>query len=203
MTQSTPSLVPRVLSTDGLVLRPFVEADEPAVAEAFHDRGILHWAVGRAVAGAPEAERAGMWLRLRILSWETGSAAFAVTDASDGTLLGSVGVRDVNRLPDQAVLGYWVTPKARGRGVATRALDAASRWSFAAPEKGGLGLHRLSLDHALLNPASCRVATKAGFRLEGTMRDFYVDADGQRHDSHLHARLATDRRPGAVTAAAP
>lgn len=188
---------------DGLVLRPFEEADEPAVAEAFRDPGILHWAVGRAVVAAPEAERAAMWLRPRIVGWEIGSAAFAVTDASDGTLLGSVGVRDVNRLPDQAVLGYWVTPQARGRGVATCALDAASRWAFGAREKGGLGLHRLSLDHALVNPASCRVATKAGFRLEGTMRDFYVDADGQRHDSHLHARLATDGSPGAAAGAAP
>jgi RimJ/RimL family protein N-acetyltransferase len=175
------------------VLRPFEESDEPAVAEALRDPGILRWAVGRAVAGAPESERARMWLRLRIVYWERGSAAFAVTDASDGTLLGSVSVREVNRLPDQAVVGYWVTPKARGRGVATRALDAASRWAFDAPEKGGLGLHRLSLDHALANPASCRVATKAGFQLEATMRDFYVDVDGQRHDSHLHARLATDR----------
>jgi len=35
---------------------------------------------------------------------------------------------------------------------------------------------------------------RAGFLLEGTMRDYYVEAGGQRHDSHLHARLATDRR---------
>jgi RimJ/RimL family protein N-acetyltransferase len=40
--------------------------------------------------------------------------------------------------------------------------------------------------------ASCRTATKAGFRIEGTMRDFYAELTGRRHDSHLHARLATD-----------
>ena len=69
-------------------------------------------------------------------------------------------------------------------------LDAAARWDFA-PD--GLGLHRLSLDHALVNEGSCRVATRAGFQLEGVMRDYYVEANGQRHDSHLHARLAMDQ----------
>jgi RimJ/RimL family protein N-acetyltransferase len=50
----------------------------------------------------------------------------------------------------------------------------------------------LSLDHALVNEGSCRVATRAGFQLEGTMREFFVEPSGDRHDSHLHARLATD-----------
>ncbi|GAA2446125.1 GNAT family protein [Streptomyces macrosporus] len=204
MTQRTQTIVPRVLHAPGLVLRPLEETDEPAVAEALRDAEILRWATGSAVARAPEAERARTWLRPRIAGWANGTAFFAVTDGADGTLLGSVGVREVNRLPDQAVVTYWVAARARGRGVAARALDAASRWAFAAREDGGLALHRLSLDHALVNPASCRVATRAGFRLEGTMRDFYVDTAGRRYDSHLHARLATDlgeeagtRRPAA------
>jgi RimJ/RimL family protein N-acetyltransferase len=54
----------------------------------------------------------------------------------------------------------------------------------------------LSLDHALVNEGSCKVATHAGFLLEGTMREYYVELDGRRHDSHLHARLATDRDEG-------
>jgi RimJ/RimL family protein N-acetyltransferase len=81
-----------------------------------------------------------------------------------------------------------VTPAARGRRVGARALDAASRWGFS----DRVGLHRISLDHALVNEGSCRVATAAGFQLEGVMRDYYVEPSGRRHDSHLHARLATD-----------
>ncbi|MFJ4203784.1 GNAT family N-acetyltransferase [Streptomyces sviceus] len=54
-----------------------------------------------------------------------------------------------------------------------------------------LGLHRLTLCHALANEASCRVAEKAGFRLEGTMRHALLHADG-RHDQHLHARVRGD-----------
>jgi RimJ/RimL family protein N-acetyltransferase len=118
---------------------------------------------------------------------------FAVADSATDLVLGCVTLRDVNRVPDQAVAGYWVNPAARGRRVAARALDAAARWAFSSKAEGGLGLHRLSLDHALVNVGSCRVATRAGFLLEGTMREYFVELDGRRHDSHLHARLASDR----------
>ncbi|MEW2435901.1 GNAT family protein [Streptomyces caniferus] len=46
----------------------------------------------------------------------------------------------------------------------------------------------------MANPASCRVATKAGFRLEGTMRSALLHADGW-HDEHLHARVQDDPWP--------
>ena len=50
------------------------------------------------------------------------------------------------------------------------------------------GFHRLDLEHATGNTASCRVAGKAGFALEGVRRSARLLADG-RHDVHAHARL--------------
>jgi RimJ/RimL family protein N-acetyltransferase len=44
------------------------------------------------------------------------------------------------------------------------------------------------LDHSTRNHASCRVATKSGYLLEGTKRSAAVHDDG-RHDMHLHARI--------------
>jgi RimJ/RimL family protein N-acetyltransferase len=170
-----------------LRLRPFEPTDEPAVARAMLDLGILRWAAGASVVTAPEAARARVWLEQRLGGWTHGNAILAVTAAADGTLLGSVSLRDVNRIPDQATLAYWVSPEFRGRGIAPRALDAVARWAF-----GTIRLHRLSLNHVTVNAASCRVAGKAGFRLEGTMREEFVEPGGTRHDSHLHARLATD-----------
>ncbi|MET7707718.1 GNAT family protein [Micromonospora sp. NPDC005413] len=52
-------------------------------------------------------------------------------------------------------------------------------------------LHRLALEHSTANTASCRVATRAGFRAEGVLRGSVRHADGW-HDMHLHALLATD-----------
>jgi len=63
-----------------------------------------------------------------------------------------------------------------------------------------LGLHRLELRHSTANPASCRVAARAGFRLEGTLRSAMRHPDGW-HDMHLHARLQGD--PEAAPGPAP
>ena len=48
---------------------------------------------------------------------------------------------------------------------------------------------RLENVHAVENMASCRVADKAGFALEGTLRSAMLHADGW-HDMHLHAAIA-------------
>lgn len=186
-------LEPRRLETAGLVLRPLTAEDEPAVAIGLADPEVLRWTAGLAVVRSPADQRARKWLESRIDGWARGSAVFAVAEAAAAEkMLGVVSVREVNRVPDQATVSYWVSPAARGRRIGARALRAAAEWAFSPVGDGGLGLHRLSLDHALVNEGSCRVATRAGFQLEGTMRDFYVDFEGRRHDSHLHARLATD-----------
>jgi RimJ/RimL family protein N-acetyltransferase len=193
--QGADLLAPTTLTGHGLLLRPISADDEPAVAEAMADPEVLRWAAGRSVAATAPGERARAWLSVRLTAWSTGTAAFAVADPADGVMVGYLGLRDVHRVPDQAVAGYWVAPSARGRAVAARALDTAAAWAFTAPREGGLGLHRILLDHALANPGSCRAAVRAGFPLEGTMRESFVEPSGARHDSHLHARLSTDPRP--------
>jgi len=120
------------------------------------------------------------------------SASFRVADAASGTTLGHIGVNAIDQIMRVARVGYWVLPEARGHRVATRALTVVSRWAFT-----GLGLHRLELGHALGHEASCRVAERAGFPYEGTLRGAMFESgrlDSFR-DVHLHARLATDPEP--------
>ncbi|MBW8820072.1 MAG: GNAT family N-acetyltransferase, partial [Streptomyces sp.] len=74
----------------------------------------------------------------------------------------------------------------RGRGVAARATVVLSRWAL-----DDIGFNRLELMHAVRNEASCRVATKTGFVLEGTKRSAVLHPDGW-HDMHLHARVRGD-----------
>jgi RimJ/RimL family protein N-acetyltransferase len=187
-------LEPLHLTAGRYYLRPPEAADHDAIAEALRDPGIQRWNTGRNLALAPESERAGIWLRLRAKDWAAGTAAyFVVLDATSGDLLGTVGIRDINRNPQQALAAYWTVPAARGRGVAAAALETVSSWAETPVDQGGLGLVRLSLDHALANPASCRVAEKAGYVFEGLMRASFLDIFGVRHDSHLHARIARYR----------
>jgi RimJ/RimL family protein N-acetyltransferase len=118
--------------------------------------------------------------------------AFCVTDAENGTILGSVAVNAIDRIQSSGVVGYWILPEARGRQVATRSLLLTARWAF-----DEVGLHRLELGHALGHGASCRVAERCGFPYEGTLRGAMWEA-GRRdayRDVHRHGRLATDPEP--------
>ncbi len=120
------------------------------------------------------------------------TVAFRITDAQSGATLGQVGLSGIDAHMRRAVVGYWVLPEARGRRVATRALDLAARWTFTE-----LGIHRLELDHVVGHAASCRIAERCGFALEGLMRGAAFEEGRQDafRDAHLHARLATDPAP--------
>jgi len=127
------------------------------------------------------------WLRGRN-DWSAGDhASWAVSD-DVGAPLGSVSVFTIDRRHGNAEIGYWIAPAARGRRLATAAVDLAAGFAFQT-----VGLCRLYLHHAVENVASCRVAEAAGFEVEGTLRHSYRYADGQLHDEHIHGRLAVLR----------
>ena len=115
---------------------------------------------------------------------ETG-AGWAVVGADDDDLLGQISLRAFDLGEGAGEISYWVLPAAGGRRVASRALDVLTAWAFET-----LGLHRIVVKHSTGNPASCRVAERAGYQLEGTERSAALHADGW-HDMHLHARIAT------------
>jgi RimJ/RimL family protein N-acetyltransferase len=170
------------LRADGLVLRPWTREDVDVVLRAFADPAIQRWNMEalstREVAYAWIDQWAVGWAAERVASW-------AVTDPA-GQVLGRVAVRGISLQLGVGECAYWTLPAARGRGVAVAALELATRWAFE------LGLHRLELQHSVRNPASCRVALRAGFALEGVHRDGVLHADGW-HDMHFHGRVAGDR----------
>ncbi|MCA1823376.1 MAG: GNAT family N-acetyltransferase [Frankia sp.] len=119
--------------------------------------------------------------------WSSGThATFSVVDAAE-RLLANVSLHHIHRDQLTADIGYRTAPWARGRGIATAGVDAVTEWVLRS-----LGLVRVQLFHAVDNPASCRVAEKAGFPLEGTLRSATRYGDGRRYDDHVHARLAAD-----------
>ncbi|MFB7341135.1 GNAT family N-acetyltransferase [Streptomyces hydrogenans] len=189
MTHHLPTRLPGI----GLTLRPFSSADEPLVARALDDAEIARWATGAHLHRLPAGERAAQWLGTRLAAWSDGIPHFAIANPDTDALTGYIGLRRIHN--GNAEVGSWIAPWARGRGLAADALLTAAGWALTPTVHGGLGLHRIALHHATGNPASCTVAAKAGLLLEGTMRQATTDHTGARHDSHLHARLATDPDP--------
>jgi len=173
-----------VVPVDGeLLLRPWEAGDATVVVEAFQDPAIQLWH-GRRADSEDEARE---WITQWRAAWAAESGAnWAVADARSGAVAGRLSLRALDLGTGQAELAYWTHPAARGRGVAQRAVAAVTAWAFAEA-----GFHRLELMHSVANHASCRVATKSGFALEGTRRSALLHADGW-HDMHLHARLRDD-----------
>ncbi|TDD62498.1 N-acetyltransferase [Kribbella antibiotica] len=157
-------------------LRPWRQTDVPAVLEAFGNAEIQQWHVLRL---DDEAEARG-WVDQWAPRWSAAEAAsWAITAA--GEVAGQIGLRHISLSNATVELSYWVLPAARGQGLAPQAIATLERWCFA------LGFERIVLQHSTRNQQSCRVAEKAGYALEGTLRSAWRLADG-RHDAHLHAR---------------
>jgi RimJ/RimL family protein N-acetyltransferase len=182
----TPDLVlePVEIAAGRYRLRPPSPRDAGDVLAMARDSEIRLW---NGLIDVSDEESARAWCE-RWSDWNGGaSAQWLVFDAAEGRSLGTISLFEIDMRNASAETGYRVASWARGQGVATMALTSVASWTF-----GTLGLTRLQLMHAQENGASCRVAEKSGFALEGALRSSYRYGDGELHDEHLHARLASD-----------
>jgi RimJ/RimL family protein N-acetyltransferase len=169
-----------------LQLRPFLPSDVAAVYAACQDPEIQRWTT---VPVPYERHHAEEYVRDNTVEgWAAGTGrSYAVTDATTGALLGSVGLVEYDGAERTAELGYWVAPDARGQGVAAQASAALARWCF-----GALGVARLQWLAEVGNVASRRAAERAGFTVEGVLRDRIRARDGSRADAWIGSLLPAD-----------
>lgn len=132
------------------------------------------------------------WLAYWVEKMDAHAVGFAIE--CDGQAVGHVMANSIEYRHETAWVSYWVTPAARGRGLAAAATAALADYCFE-----NLGLYRLELAHRVNNPASGHVAQRAGFIVEGTERGklMYLDEFDQRvrFDVRTYSRLATDPAP--------
>lgn len=189
MTTDAPGLpglsVPAASGCPALILRPWRRADIPALAtemgyeyvlggmwpglqeRPFRGRGARQGGVPDRAGDEREAAR---WLASQDRGWRDGDrlcfAVHAPDDAGGWVLAGNVGLKnreEAGRIGarETAEIGYWTAVAARGRGIAAAAVIAATDWVFG--EFAGSSLRQIMLVHDVANPASCRVAQKAGY----------------------------------------
>lgn len=164
-----------MLCDDVVVLRPWLPADACFIADASMDPGIQRYSapprsMNDAVALVGRFER--NWLRFAECGRPSG-VSFAIREAASGGLAGQCGV-DEWTTTDVAQIGYWLAPHARGRGLATRALELVTNWLF------DLGAARVFLTVESENVGSAAVARRAGFAREGRVRSHGVWQDARR-----------------------
>jgi RimJ/RimL family protein N-acetyltransferase len=171
-----------LLADNAVVLRRWSEADASAVASACRDPEIVRWT--SQIPPDYTEDMALDWIRSTHLGWQDGSAELAITERATGSVVGAIGlfVRDAWI----AELGYWAAPDYRGRGYTTRALLLMTKWGHS------LGFQRLQLYTLPGNLASERVAEKASYEREGTLR-LYVDQRGTLRDAVMWSSIIAGR----------
>ena len=150
------------IAAGGLTLRPFTPADIPWVYEVSLDPQLQRF---MQVPSPYRLEDAAFFVEQAcIAGWDGGRRVeFVAEDAATAAPLGRVGLSLGE--PGVAEAGYWVDPRARNRGVATTAVRAVCRWAVTAA-----GIELIEWRCEAGNAASRRVAEKAGFLIEATLR---------------------------------
>ncbi|HEX4527259.1 MAG TPA: GNAT family protein [Gaiellaceae bacterium] len=172
------------LADDVIRLEPITAAHHAELLGLVGDDAVLAFTL---IPTGADGEFISGWIARYEHGWHDGSCAgFVARDVRDGTFLAFAAIVQLELEARQGEIGYAVSPASRGRGVARRSVGLLTDWGF-----DELGLIRLVLDIDITNPASERVAERAGYRLEGIRRSTYFK-EGRRTDLGLWSRLRDD-----------
>lgn len=159
-----------LIETARLRLRAHCPADHAACASVWSDPEVMRYLGGRPFNGEEVWRRmllyAGLWSVLGYGYW-------AVEEKATGQYIGDIGFADFRRglqpsLDGMLEFGWALGKQAQGKGYASEAVAALTAWGTT-----HFPGRRITCIIAPDNPASIRVAEKAGFRLwqESTYHD--------------------------------
>ena len=177
--------------TKRLTLRPGWPEDAPALT-----RAIAHESVAMKLARLPwpyTEAHADHWLRA---SPTPGDVSLIILSHEHRMpqIVGGIGL---TRGHDAHELGYWLTPDAWGRGLATEAGHAV-----VAMARHALPIDRLVSAYHIDNPASGNVLRKLGFRSTGrTEMRHSIAREGTVETALVEQELDDDRTMGMPLAA--
>ena len=116
-----------------------------------------------------------------------------VFEKASGLFVGGSGLHRIDWRVPRFEVGYWVRARFLGRGYATEAATAVSEAAF-----DQLGARRVEIRCDDRNLRSARVAERAGFALEGTLRQEARHVDGSLRDTRVYARVRRSPRASAI-----
>jgi ribosomal-protein-alanine N-acetyltransferase len=153
-----------VLTTQRLILRPYILSDAKEVQRLIGDRAVVD-----TLLNVPYPYEDGMaeeWIgKCEREFEEQQSVQFAITSIENGFLIGGIGLHDINQTHENAEMGYWIGKLYWSHGYCTEAAGAVVKYGFEI-----LGLNRIYASHFTRNPASGRVMQKIGMKHEGHLR---------------------------------
>jgi RimJ/RimL family protein N-acetyltransferase len=180
-----PRALPEPIETARLRLRAPRESDATelleAVAETFEElRAWMDWARRLPTL---EEQRAHLREARRRFEAREDFAVFGF-EKETGAFACASGLHRVDWSVPKFEIGYWVRRRCLGRGYATEVVRALAGAAFDA-----LGARRVEIRMHDRNLRSRRVAERAGFALEGVLRNEQRHADGTLRDTRVYARV--------------
>jgi RimJ/RimL family protein N-acetyltransferase len=171
-----------VLTTDRLILRPFVHEDLAELA-VIHAEEAFWWYPLRRGMGMEETT--GFLVRTMERYETDGFGIEAVIDRASGDLIGWAGLAVPHFLPEvlpAVEVGWRRTSGFWGRGLATEAGEAALRWGFT-----GGGLERIVSIYEPENAASGKVMEHLG------LTPYLTTTHPERGETMIVTELTLDR----------
>lgn len=110
---------------------------------------------------------------------------YLITDKK-GTILGAVGVANINNLDRHVEFGYWLCRDKTGCGYMGEALKKLEQVLFAKK------IRRLEIECAATNKPSINVAVRNGYELECTKKE-YFNLNGVFEDALVYIKMNPER----------
>ena len=179
------NVLPEILETERLVVRVARPGDGPMLNRAILEsreelKRWLGW-----VTPPPTVEQSELSCRrayARFLLNEDLMAFFILRES--GALVGGSGLHRANWELRRFEVGYWGRTAYRGRGLITEGVRALAEHALRE-----LAASRVFLTTDERNIASRRLAERAGFELEGTLRNERLDLDGKFRNTCVFSRV--------------
>ncbi len=184
--------MPTQLETERLTLRCLRPGDGALVSEAEHEssdalRPWMTWA--QTPRSVDEVEvycrrMAARFILREDLVWLAFERADVAGSAGPARMVLSCGLHRMDWAARRFEIGYWQRTSCCGLGYATEATRALASLCF-----DRLEARRVELRMDDANTASWRVAERAGFMLEGVLRDDSLNPAGAVRSTRIYARV--------------
>lgn len=177
--------MPESLESSRLLIRAALWGDGAAVNEAVRESTAelspwMPWA--QHIPSVEESEASIRKSRLQFL--DRSDIRLLLVHKETGQLVGSSGLHRIDWQVRKFEIGYWVRTSCAGQGYITEAVAAIT--DFAVQE---LQANRLEIRCDSRNTQSARVAERAGFTLEGILRNDKLDVQGALRDTMIYSKV--------------
>ena len=112
---------------------------------------------------------------------------YTFTIRENDQFIGLIGFKSTDRMNRITEIGYWLSEKAQGKGIMTRAVKKLIAFAF--EERG---MNRIVIKCAVGNTKSKNIPKRLGFTYEGTERDGELLAGGIYTDIEVYSLLKRD-----------